>query len=377
MKTVRITKWTVEGGEGTVVYTSDFYGTVKTIVGNIGHFNWVAIDPMQDNFALPLDIANMKANSVQNAYAKLNESDIDIGLILGELKETLHLMRSPCSAIVKLAQSMYRDAWKVTRATRYGPRGRRSTGIKDAVVLLSRGKRLVDALSNQWLEYRLGMIPLLSDLEDAQKALIFGLDKLQAVMRTKRGTVKIKQENLVCQSGSNYPEIGYTMFWSGLASCEHKCTTKVYYFDRPFMQDAKTLQNMGLSPTQLTTLVWNLIPLSFVVDRFYRVGKWLDAISPHPTLDVVGSCTTYKKTYKAVVKLVSGYGSSVGIPGTNKVTPLEFTCEEIVRSLDEPLSYGPVRTATGTTLMQDIDHLALIWGRLPKILTNINLFNRK
>lgn len=117
------------------------------------------------------------------------------------------------------------------------------------------------ALSKLWLTFRYGIMPLVYAAED-----IAGLqgDAL-ASFNTERGKVT--------HSKTLWPIPGWSLDAS--LSTTHKCVDK-----RKYTSD--TLSGRGISSVlsmDLPTTIWELIPLSFVVDWFINIGDYVSALA--------------------------------------------------------------------------------------------------
>jgi hypothetical protein len=189
-----------------------------------------------------------KARGVQTAFQG--------GVFLGELRETLHMLRNPAMAL--------------------------RFGLSDYLSFLRKKRRKIperrkkNFLSQTWLEYAYGWRPLVSDILDAGRAL--NRDRhLQRQVIPARGFAKedmistsVEQSVSTGSSEVRYRRTNYTsrkvMYVGGIYSnADHAAQF--------------TAQNLGFTLDNFVPTVWELIPYSFLVDYFTNIGDCLDAWS--------------------------------------------------------------------------------------------------
>lgn len=128
-------------------------------------------------------------------------------------------------------------------------------------------RRSADALSNRWLEAQYGILPALSDVNNAGKIMDQLLvpperaKKAEAYFPFFEG-ITVRRQNPVDPNWSNTTAIG-------TIRSRHKATA-IYTVDSPwdvlYQQLALDVPAYG---------VWECIPFSFVIDWFIPVGDWL------------------------------------------------------------------------------------------------------
>lgn len=206
-----------------------------------------------------------------NAWSALNR--FDGGTFVGEIRETLGLLKRPAKSLRKLIDFYYVDAKKRTR--RFYRHGRRidPARVKDAN----------KAVADTWLEWSFGIKPLLNDVKGAAEALAqLALDPVE--LAPVRAYVEEFQDcsaadlAFVQKSRSFSPTFiiydfevkarrGYV--------CRYIGQVKVAV-DDPILMRRELL---GFSPEQFVPTVWNLIPYSFLVDYFSNIGDVIAAWS--------------------------------------------------------------------------------------------------
>jgi hypothetical protein len=219
-------------------------------------------------------------------YKKLHKEATQFqGLVfLGELRETLHLLRNPVKSLHNLADGFLGTLRKRKRAS---PK----TWVKDA--------------SSVWLEQAFGWKPLLNDIENAVTAW----QRLTEPNQSHRVTAGAKKTFDRSGELSNYEKVGasWTPNSSGIYCTNIWCklmeTHTVRYrgavraqVEAPTWKDATLF---GFSPLEFVPAAWELLPWSFLVDYFTNIGDILDA-SVTSTRDI-----TYVD--KAVIRMTEKY----------------------------------------------------------------------
>lgn len=229
-----------------------------------------------------LDTETAAATARLNAIASVNKTEADAGAFVGEWSKTKILHRELGSAFIKLfskakGERLYRDF--VKKIPVYDVRGNpvlnrsgkpvyrfvHDVTERNVPLKSERTKRMADF----YLTVRMGLLPLLSELEGACKIL----SDNKALRRTARGNVSIqgssdKIEMIPDTLGQSYDvSLRTTRVWTVRAGILYETTLA-----------ARSLAQLGL--TRPLSTAWELVPLSNVLDWFVNVGAWLDAVQP-------------------------------------------------------------------------------------------------
>lgn len=200
--------------------------------------------------------------------AKVNGSLFDAGVALAEYRSTSRFI---AGTMVRVA-----DAYRRFRRRDYDGMWRRLTGLDNG------GWRDVPgALSNAWLGYTYGLKPLLQDVHGAAEALAhaYGPDQQVFAVRTR------VEEPLV----SNYENNGsfrYSSIIDARLTVSGKCAYRV---TDPWLA---TLSSVGL--TNPASVLWEVVPFSFVVDWFLPIGDWLMGIKTPEGVEFLGGYTSVR-----------------------------------------------------------------------------------
>jgi len=281
--------------------------------------------------------STMASYSLAKANAKMSEPDFDAGMILVELDETIHGLRHPLDALRKYIQNFNKM---------------RSRGPKVSMT------DTLDMLSGSWLEWRYGITPLIIAIESAIKHFQQGSSMLQGKLLRKRGKVA-KIVPTAPYALSSAP--GYCYF-SGQANIEVvKSTVSTNYFQ--FTSPITFAERYGLNALNIPALVWERIPLSFVLDWFLGVGLWLQSVNLSDKRTTIGSCTSQKTT---VTIRIPDVKVSVGANSYSCGSSYVLTYEKLERRTNLAPLLLPVVNPAFLTLQRRLDAATLIWQRLPK-----------
>lgn len=213
------------------------------------------------------------------------------GVALGELKETLQLIKRPAVGMRNLVGSY------LERVKKHAPSVRRS-------------KRL-GFISDQWLEYSFGMVPLMSDIEDGNEAL--------KRMKERNGGTTYER---ISAYGSDEALVSYSSisYGVGAVGCAGRRLVKddarvIYRGEircKPLSTTLMKARNLGFDPRDWAPTVWELIPYSFLVDYFTNVGDVITGWSWQRTGLSWSNKTTIQKRVSKDVELRGTTNGSSG-----------------------------------------------------------------
>lgn len=224
--------------------------------------------------ATPAVDAQLQSRCIIKAYSKLQDSSLDVAMMLGEAGETLGMLLQILTARNGIG-TFLRDFRKKVE--------------KGGLHTLRAGGK---AASDTVLEFYLGISPFLNDIDDIRELFDKGIKKETLTLRRKRGQQKkeeISQGNPILTGARSF---GFHYWRSSKLS--RKYTATVYYRVKPGWDVYRNVQRWGFSPGQMLGLAWELTRGSFLVDWCIGVGDWLDGISPNPSVDVLGNCVSRK-----------------------------------------------------------------------------------
>lgn len=285
-------------------------------------------------------INDSKPFTLNRAYSNIAQSDFLALVTVAEAFKTATMIANPFARAEALIKQI------VTR--------------RDS--LRKKGHTAARALATAWLEYRLGWKPLLYDIEGIWDAWIANT---QYYDRPTRLVARSKNEIVYKDSQVYTPSR-----MSGLTGCtfrrtmdwKAKVTSGVLYELHEDSLEIATARRMGLRLSDVPASIWELVPFSFVVDRFVDVGNWLNAITPKPGCTVKGNWTTVTKTESNYHEVINAY-VQVGSPltrydatgGSYKETFVNYT-----RTVNGVQPFSPPVNPKDLTHQQSLDHAALL-----------------
>lgn len=135
-----------------------------------------------------------------------------------------------------------------------------------------------------WLEYRYGWCPIIYDIVDTLKAINAEEERLTKKPRpfkTAHGTATATQTKstlLTSMLGGIKSD--------GIRQEDHELTVRGYILYRDEVTRLfERLNDFGLF--DVPRAIWELVPLSFVVDWFVPVGDWLGALQPKVGVEIL------------------------------------------------------------------------------------------
>lgn len=249
--------------------SSKSWATEK-VDGYLGRPTGDLAPPTAPSQSLPAT-TNAQALALFVSEARRAQSHFRGGTFLAELSDTLKGLRNPAKGIRNLIDSYHQRARRnARRAMRRDPL---STRVRD----LSPGQAsaATRAISETWLEYQFGIMPLISDIQDASRAL----DRF----KNRQPRVPI----MASKSNETVPVIEYQdsdLSLNVITRFEvHTSTTfSVKYYGAvkldmdPF---GSVAQESGTQVRDFLPALWEWIPYSFLVDYFSNIGDIVEAAS--------------------------------------------------------------------------------------------------
>lgn len=178
---------------------------------------------------------------------KLKDSDLMLAVDVAEGRKSISMVEKRLSEVIQIARQVRRKAFHISRVNPNDP-----------------SKTPWAVIGNTWLEYQYGWKPLLGSafgLADAMKKRSEKIStRVEAKYHLKRLRVMERRNALGIRGVVEQYASTRVKF-----SCD-------YIIDNPFARDASRF--VGLNPL---SLLWELLPYSFVVDWFVDIGGYLEA----------------------------------------------------------------------------------------------------
>lgn len=248
---------------GSYVTVSYIYNPDYTIKEKIYTTNYVSLDP--DPAYRAVITANDELAMISNLISSIKGHQLNLGVALAEGKQTISLVVSTLVKITDVARSLKKGRFDL--ALRHlGGSPSRHKQLYPSRKMRSNPKDLVSKdISSAWLELQYGWAPLLSDVFESAKAYESLTKKVPSYTQRvfKSRTVSRKHPNL----GNGYFVGSQDSKASLLIICKYTAPPSA-------------ARSLGL--TDPASIVWELVPFSFVVDWFIPIGNYLDVVHSAP-----------------------------------------------------------------------------------------------
>lgn len=303
--------------------------------------------------AFPSVVADSKAvelalgNFLSNAGEAL--SPFKGMVFLGELKETLQMLKRPASAL--------RNG-----ITEYLKRSRRRLNKGGKAKIIAR------AISGLWLEYVYGWEPLLADIRSAAEAY--------RSFESKQDTARIS--GVATRTSKTLSEVRGNMpsYMNWIDSSVHenvsRCSFRGEIVLRPsgiqttFAEEVIRLS--GFSLAEFVPTAWELLPYSFVVDYFSNIGDILNSFHGLGstwiwTTKATTSTATLTVTRSRDYALDATYGSAWFGPDSRwKFTPSRVSKTDYIRQANPALRLP--------SLVLELPPTGFTWANLLALMTS-------
>lgn len=200
------------------------------------------------------DEARNQALSSFLRKCKSTQRQFQSGVFLGELREAIRLVRHPTIALRRTVSSFASAARTLFRSNK---------------------RNFSKQLSNLWLQYSFGIIPLISDIEDGKAALnrLAGKRFCANVQAFKSVSLPLSSESFVVE--------GYAMSFRVERNKSYTASRllkgQVYVESNGSISEVR--QSIGLTLRDFIPTVYELIPYSFLVDYFSNLGEIIESWS--------------------------------------------------------------------------------------------------
>ena len=299
-----------------------------------------------------IDSNSLITRAGTEANANVRSPEVAGLVSIAELRETYKFLRKPLEAftdLVKKARKKKNSAAyrrKQDRSTRWDKTLGRNVVHVDSALQTTR-----EFISNNWLGYRYGVRPIITDIGNVMSAI--AQDKRQTALRqTARGYA------VQSQSNTHVSEVGNATITSATET-EVQVRAGILY-EVPFGYD-----RFGGSFSQIPVAAWEVIPFSFVADWFGNFGSYIEAVTPKAGVRVLASWTTVRTKERSVIKSEQ----------TRIAAPRQITSSSpVVETINSETTYRMVGTHIGLISKVAPLDLSQIYGRA-RVLDLISIAN--
>jgi hypothetical protein len=339
------------------------WGYLYDIKGPFGLYTsnslWSTCSSIASGTSGHADYYHQGQKALQKAMSKVGQSALTLGVELGELRETLEMLRDPLSGLRKLIAPNGTYGRQLRKAFGLLPRG--ATARAGCRYSNNDVKQLVKNSTGAWLEMRYAVRPFISLVQDiieevnqkhsldfdptrirtAKSAVNSNFEVKDDGMATILGVVKGRFQRVVKATVRSRGCVYYTM--------EYERTKAQYY---------------GLSPEYIPEILWELTRLSFVLDWAFSVGTWLGSYRVKPGISILGNTVSHRSRIAGNIvcnDLQKVYTDHILIDGSFSVPPGSLKGNYYVRTKDQALPSTPLFLGKDKiNLFRTIDSLSLI-----------------
>jgi len=198
-------------------------------------------------------------SAITQAYLKLKDQKVNLGVAYAERKETARLFEDNAKSIAKQVRSFKQ---------KHGPKVWNSVK-QEGTFFLVNGRKVFHKVPDRWLELQYGWKPLMSDIIGSCNALNKSIDADERVIIRVHGKAAESYTKKWVKTTDFMPYV----YQDVEDKIDHYVKVMMAYHQRnPLLA---SLSGLGL--TNPAEIIWERIPYSFVVDWFLPVGNWLSA----------------------------------------------------------------------------------------------------
>lgn len=213
-------------------------------------------------------LSNLQGTVTNRLLDKVRDQDIDLGVAMGEYRETASFFATSCVRIAKSYRSFRRGRVSEALST--------LTGRKN-----NKWRDIPGVASDAWLAYSYALRPLLSDIHGAAKALS-KRNKFVDVAVVRSTNLFDFRDKFVTAPSS----------WAYTAEMMGEVRTRGEIRFRVSNPLYRIFDQVGL--TNPLSIAWELVPFSFVVDWLLPIGKTLANVVPPQGVDFVDGWVSQK-----------------------------------------------------------------------------------
>lgn len=312
---------------------TDLLGHSVVISGDIARACASSFNPPFGMTIPGVDTTNYVNACLVGAHNKALEPDFDAPVFMAELLETLEMLANPIAGLRKFVS--------------------RKKSIKS----------FIELTTNQWLQYRYGIRPLLSDIDSIISTFEVSKHRYANVPRKSTDHVVVPVSDIITDSRYS-PLSGLQIASRHRKTCTTTVTCSRYYNWTENVYGPLLNNNLQAG----FGVIWELIPYSFVVDWFAGVGDWISTFRSDPRITHRGYSATIvtNYTYSCDVYAVRYASSDMRIPWVwlNNYSNYSYTIKRKTRTTNHSLPAWPVVNWDFNDIRHVADGLSLTFQQL-------------
>lgn len=297
--------------------------------------------------------------ALQQAWSNVTQPDVDFGENIAQMADTLRMIQRPLAGAVKGLTNL---------AKRSSPSGKKVKKPKKVPKrrLSENANQFSDEITSRWLEARYGLLPLMLDTKAGMKMYA---ENFQIHYDVKVSHGSHYSPAVVVNTPYSVGSPNFMVnFDCGLKTESTYVTRACIYHQNVFGDSVNpNLYRLGLHPYQIPNLMWNIVPLGFVVDWVWDVSGFIAALSPIAGKQHFGNTVSFKSTnstYRKISGVTCAYpykGSTVSNVGA------ESHVRKYKRITNWPYPVKLLRGADLSSVHRAIDALALTVQNIPRL----------
>jgi len=249
----------------------------------VGDYDIEHIDPISFDSE---KVSRADAAARSRVYSNMARGDINIGVALAELPDTLEFLATNVFRLSKFVSKLLRaDIFGALKALRYKP----SRRVRGVAKKYAKGNNTAD-IADYILEHNFGLQPLLADIWGALDLITKGLRSEGSIVHV-RGSYFSNEDirNHVGSLSRNERMVIRPSFYDGTENSVAVHYNVAFKVVDPTLRN---LQEMGLlNPLEI---VWEKVPFSFLVDWILNLNEIMASITAGAGIEFLhGSRTTY------------------------------------------------------------------------------------
>lgn len=193
-------------------------------------------------------------------------------------------------------------------------------------------KQVLSAACNRWLQYRYGIMPLVSDITTVMGMLVDNVPP--PILKSKSARNWVARSKVTTEYSKRIPPFVFNFKITRVKG--HSYSAKQW-----FTQDDDRVPSsykMGLHPSQAAKILWNSIPWSFVVDWVVNIDNWLTGITDVPWIKLGPNVVTAKEfeVVTSVCTSVNYYADPTKRFTMSRSVLAKASMERMNRKCDQP-----------------------------------------